>query len=82
MSEKNDNKEIIELLKDSIYLNSIIATELIKITENTSRIARGKMPPQSCLKEHTMLEKMIIAICEKHAPNKIEVIKKHVLKHD
>ena len=77
----DDEKEIINILKDLIYLQSIIATELIKITENTSRLSRGEVP-QSCLDEHANLEKKIIEICEKYCSDKISDLKQHVLKHE
>ncbi|MBD3227491.1 MAG: hypothetical protein GF329_04810 [Candidatus Lokiarchaeota archaeon] len=82
MTEKSDNKNIVKLLKDLIYLNSVIATELIKITENTSRIARHEKPPESCLTEHAEIEKQVIKICENACPEKISILKKHVLEHE
>lgn len=79
---ENKEKDIHEKLNDLIFLNSIIATELIKITENTSRMARGEKPPESCLSEHADLEKRVIDICEKNNLKNIEILKKHVLQHE
>ena len=52
-----------ELLKDLIWLNGVIATELI----------RG---PQ-----HTKINEQIIEILEKHLPERVGILKEHVLKH-
>src|SRR4030042_741362 len=41
--------EIKEMLADLIWLNALIATELIQVTENTSAILRKSPPPESCL---------------------------------
>ena len=81
MSNKENNEKIIELLQDIIYLQSVVATELIRITENTSKILNKNNPPESCLKEHEKLEKIIINIAEKHCSDKISDLKQHVLKH-
>ena len=52
------------MLADLIYINSIVATELIKITENTATIRRGEefLNKTSCLAEHYELSKDIIEI--------------------
>jgi len=76
------NSSIIDLLKDLIFINSVIATEIIKITENTSRIARDQTPPESCLKEHKEIEKKILEICDKYIPDKVKILKKHIIKHE
>ena len=71
--------------KDLIYINSIIATELIKITENTSVLARQKPVPQSCLDEHAKLEQIIVEMCKKYFitdSDNIKSLKKHILKHE
>lgn len=41
----NENQEkLTELLQDLVKINSIIATELIQLVENSSRQIRGKIP--------------------------------------
>lgn len=82
MTKKLDDEQVVDLLKNLIYLNSVIATELIKITENTSRIARNESPPKTCLDAHSKIEKQIIKICENTCPEKISGLKKHVLEHE
>lgn len=73
------------MLADLIYINGIIATELIKVTENTATIRRGKefLEKTSCLEEHQDLNHQIVAILKKYQrkPEDLEGLEKHVLKH-
>lgn len=73
------------LLTDMMYLNGIIATELIKITENTAAIRRGEdfFSKSSCVSEHEELNKKIIEIVKKYKtkPEEYSDLEKHVLKH-
>ncbi|TAJ44514.1 hypothetical protein [Methanofollis fontis] len=62
------DKEEQEMLKDLIWLNAVIATELIQITENTSQILRQQPPPESCLVEHRALREKALAIAESYRP--------------
>lgn len=55
-----------EMLKDLIWLNAVIATELIQITENTSSILRKSAPPASCLADHKSLRETALHIAEKY----------------
>jgi hypothetical protein len=57
-----------EMLADLIWLNTIIATELIQITENTSAILHKSGPPESCLRDHQALRETALAIAEKYRP--------------
>ena len=59
---------MIELLRDLVWLNAVIATELIQQTENTSQIARNALPPASCLLEHQALRETALAIAERYRP--------------
>jgi hypothetical protein len=65
--ERGDN-ELEEMLKDLIWLNAVIATELIQITENTSQIVRKSPPPASCLVEHQSLRETALAMAERCRP--------------
>ena len=77
----NENQEkLTELLQDLVKINSIIATELIQLVENSSRQIRGKIP-ESCKKEHAGLRKEVIEIAEKWH-NDCALLRKHNLKHD
>jgi hypothetical protein len=68
-----------ELLKDLIWLNAVIATELIQITENVSSILRQGPPPESCLVDHNRLREQALTIVEKYrdAP----ALREHLLGH-
>jgi hypothetical protein len=58
------NDEIKQMLADLIWLNALIATELIQVTENTSAILRKAPPPESCLKDHNALRATALSIAE------------------
>jgi hypothetical protein len=61
----NDEKTE-EMLADLIWLNAVIATELIQVTENTSAILRKSGPPESCLRDHHALRQTALVIAEKY----------------
>jgi hypothetical protein len=71
--------EIKEMLADLIWLNALIATELIQVTENTSAILRKSPPPESCLLEHAALRKTALSMAEKYRPD--TVLTQHLNKH-
>jgi len=49
----NENQEkLTELFQDLVKINSIIATELIQLVENSSRQIRGEIPG-ACIKART-----------------------------
>ncbi len=64
--EGRDRKELGEMLSDLIWLNALIATELIQVTENTSSILRRGPVPPNCLIEHRALKEIALAIAEKY----------------
>ena len=63
-----ENDEIRQMLADLLWLNAVIATELIQITENSSAILRKSAPPSSCLRDHNDLRATALAIAEKYKP--------------
>ena len=76
------------MFSDLIYVNSIIATELVKITENLAAIRHGEdfLEKSTCLTEHNELNQEIINILDKYNKTsedviRIELLRKHVLKH-
>jgi hypothetical protein len=76
------------MFSDLIYINSIIATELIKITENLAAIRHGEdfLGKSVCTSEHDDLNQEIVSILDKYNKTSSEVIrmerlKNHVLKH-
>jgi len=88
----SDQLKVILYLKnqfsDLIYINSIIATELMKITENLAALRHGEdfLKKSSCLREHNALNREILGILDKYnkSPNEItrkESLEKHVLNH-
>ena len=75
-----------QMLGDLIYINGIIATELINITENTAAMRHGEdfLEKSPCISEHNQLKRNIINIVKnyKRTPEGfIEILEKHVLKH-
>jgi hypothetical protein len=79
---ENELNELKELLKDLIWLNGIIATELIRITENTAGILRGKQSASACGPQHAKINEQIIEILEKYLPEKTSTLREHVIKHE
>jgi hypothetical protein len=73
------DNETKEMLADLIWLNAVIATELIQITENSSAILRQSPPPANCLTEHNELRKTALVMAEKYRPGSI--LAQHLLKH-
>ena len=61
-----ETDETREMLADLIWLNALIATELIQVTENTSAILRNASPPASCLADHNALRTTALNIAEKY----------------
>ena len=66
-----DSETQTAMLKDLLWLNAVIATELIQVTENTSAILRKSSPPENCLKQHNELRRTALAIAEKYKPGTI-----------
>lgn len=67
------------MLADLVWLNAVIATELIQITENTSAILRKTPPPESCIVEHHALRMAALAMAEKYQPG--TALAQHLTKH-
>ena len=74
-----DTKEIKQMLADLVWLNALIATELIQVTENTSAILRKAPPPDSCLQDHNALRETALAIAEKYRAD--TTLARHLGKH-
>jgi len=68
-----------ELLRDLVWLNAVIATELIQITENVSSILRNAPPPESCREDHDRLRKQALLIAEKYSD--ASALRKHLTGH-
>ena len=78
-------KKIKDIMSDLIYINSIIATELIKITENTAATRHGEefLNKSTCIAEHNQLNEDIIRITKNYvnSSKSMNILEKHVLKH-
>jgi len=74
-----ENDETREMLADLIWLNALIATELIQVTENTSAILRNAPPPASCITEHNELRATALAIAERY--RKASALGRHLHAH-
>lgn len=59
-----------EMLADLLWLQALIATELIQITENTSAILRNSPPPETCIEQHRRLRQHALAIAERYRPGR------------
>jgi len=66
--QNTDTPDTTEMLADLVWLNAVIATELIQITENTSAILRKSPPPESCIAEHHALREVALKMAEKYRP--------------
>ncbi|MFX0025232.1 MAG: hypothetical protein ACFE8M_02365 [Candidatus Hermodarchaeota archaeon] len=76
------------MLSDLIYLNCVIATELIKVTENTAAQRHGEdfLKQTNCISEHTAINENILNVLNKYYKTsedseKMERLKSHVLNH-
>lgn len=72
------------MLADLIYLNGVIATELIKVTENTATIRHGEefLNKTTCLAEHNQINKRVIEILKKYQEtSELAGLDSHVLNH-
>jgi len=76
----NNQPEVVELLKDLIKINAIIATELIQLVENSSKQLRGDIP-ESCQIQHGELRKEIVELAEKWN-NNCNMLRSHNLNHE
>jgi hypothetical protein len=74
-----ESDETREMLKDLLWLNAVIATELIQITENSSALLRKSSPPESCITEHGEMRRIALTIAEKYRNE--EILRKHLTGH-
>jgi hypothetical protein len=77
---KDIQQEQLDILKDMVKLNAIIATELIQLVENSSQQLRGAVP-DSCKLQHGELRKQVVEIAEKWNDN-CDMLRQHNLQHD
>lgn len=77
------DEQILKVLKDLTFINAVIATELIRITENTALIAKKPAEKVSkCVIEHDKISEKIIELVAKYSDSSLlKPLKDHVLKH-
>ncbi len=78
-NEQMKENEVTGLLRDLVWLNAVIATELIQITENSSQILRKSQPPESCMRDHQSLRETALLIAERCRPG--TALKEHLTNH-
>ena len=76
----NSHEKVLELLQDMIKINSVIATELIQLVENSSRQLRGEIP-ETFKVQHGRLRTEVIEIAEKWNEN-CRMLREHNLDHE
>jgi hypothetical protein len=74
-----DSEETRAMLADLIWLNAVIATELIQVTENVSSIMRQSPPPGSCIRDHNKLREQALMIAEKYSSG--AALREHLMGH-
>ncbi len=79
-SRMEQEKEIVELLRDLVWLNAVIATEIIRVTENT-KAALGGQVPEKCKREHRELTERVVEIAKKWKPD-LDILERHNLGHE
>ena len=72
---------IADMLKDLIKINAVIATELIQLVENSSRLVRGNEVPEACRVQHHALKREIIDIAERWHDG-CRILREHNLDHE
>jgi len=78
----NDNELLTsDLLKDLIRVNAVIATELIQLVENSSRMVRGGEVPETCKVQHQKLKREVIEIAERWSDS-CQTLREHNLAHE
>jgi hypothetical protein len=71
--------DTVAMLRDLLWLNALIATELIQLVENSSAILRKGDVPESCLREHAKLRAVALDIADRYRPG--TELRHHVEKH-
>jgi len=76
-----DTLEVAKMLKDLIKVNAVIATELIQLVENSSRLVHGGEVPETCRVQHRTLREEIVQIAERWSEG-CQTLRDHNLSHD
>ena len=77
----DNRRQITDMLEDLIKINAVIATELIQLVENSSKLVHGGTVPDTCKAQHQELKEEIIGIAERWSDS-CDTLRKHNLAHD
>jgi len=78
MKDKEKKEELSELLKDLVWINGVVAMEIIRISENMAEATRGS-ETEKCREEHQEILKKIIKVLGKYSPDSL--LKEHIETH-
>lgn len=68
-----------QMLGDLVWLNAVIATELIQLTENSSSILRKEAPPETCRQDHDALRAEALRIAARYSQD--TALDRHLTRH-
>jgi len=77
--ESDSLTRIEQMLGDLVWLNAVIATELIQITENSSSILRKEAPPATCLEDHNAIRAEALRIIGQYSTD--ATLRRHLTGH-
>jgi len=78
--EISNEEKIIKRLDDLIWINAVIASELIQITETNVRNIQGKHGSitKHCVDEHGNLLKKVLQIVDEYKPEAKDILNEHI----
>ncbi len=80
MNDDEFRVAVLETLKDLVWACSVIATELVKVVENTAVAVKGEKALEKCAFEHSEICRKLVEIAEKYRSDE-GILRKHVLGH-
>ncbi|MBS7248565.1 MAG: hypothetical protein QXZ14_11925 [Candidatus Jordarchaeales archaeon] len=80
MSDEEFKTAVLEILRDLVWVCSVMATEIIRVVENTAVAIKGESVLERCAPEHNEICKKLVEIAEKYRPGE-KVLRRHVLGH-
>lgn len=73
-----DKDNLNESIKDLIWLNGVLAIEIIRISENMAEATRGS-ETEKCREEHKQLLEKIVKVLNKYSTDPL--LKEHIVDH-
>lgn len=79
----SEHEQLLKRLDALIWLNAVIASELIQITETNVRVINGKHGtiPEHCISEHKELRRCALKMAKEFCPTESEILNKHLKWH-